>query len=178
MVVLRGTQKLLKALQATAAPSDTSDTALGDWYVNRVVIDRQPLLLCVAANSLLSVIAPARNVKHLPLYFPELVAKRLCRLGVKRNAIDAELAAMQPVCVGKTQDRSIVGTMVDFAKVLPYHLPAIGWDLEDLMLAEDKLAETPCRCGQAQATIWPGRDTMKLLETRWLSVDGMHGHDK
>jgi hypothetical protein len=31
MVVLRGTQKLLKVLQATAAPSDVSDTALGDW---------------------------------------------------------------------------------------------------------------------------------------------------
>ena len=134
MVVLRGTQKLLKVLQATATPSDVSDTALGDWYVNRIVVDRQPLLLCVAANSLLAVIAPAQNVKSLPLHFSELVANRLRRLGAEKNAIDAELAAMQPVCVGKTRDRSVVGTMVDFDKVLPYYLPASDWDTEDLKL--------------------------------------------
>jgi hypothetical protein len=86
----------------------------------------------VAANSLLSVIAPARNVKSLPLHFSEPVANRLRRLGAEKNAIDAELAAMQPVCVGKTRDRSVVGTMVEFAKVLPYYLPASGWDTEDL----------------------------------------------
>jgi len=29
----------------------TSDTALGDWYVNRLIVDRQPLLLLVSAAS-------------------------------------------------------------------------------------------------------------------------------
>ena len=174
MVVLRGTRKLLKLLQPTAAPYDVSDTALGDWYVNRVVIDRQPLLLCVAANSLLSVIAPARNVKSLTSYFPQLVGNRLRRLGAASNAIHAEIAAMQPVHVGKTQDRSVVGTMVDFARALPYYLLESGWDMEDLKLAEDRLAETPCRCGRAQATVWPVLETTMLLETRWLAVGGMH----
>ena len=45
VVVLRGTRKLLKLLKATADLSDGSDTALGDWYINRIVIDSQPLLL-------------------------------------------------------------------------------------------------------------------------------------
>ena len=93
---------------------------------------------------------------------------------MEQNTIEAELVAMQPVCVGKTQNRSIVGTMVDFAKVLPYYLPASGWGMEDLKMAEDKLAETPSRCGRAQATIWPGRDSMILLRTRWLSAGGVH----
>lgn len=61
MLVLRGTQKLLQLLPPTADQSDLSDTALGDWYVNRIVIDRRPLLLCVSSKSLLSVIAPARD---------------------------------------------------------------------------------------------------------------------
>lgn len=175
MVVLRGTQKLLKVLPATVAASEeVSDTALGDWYINRIVIDRQPLLLCVAANSLLSVIAPARSVKALPLYFPELVAARLQRLEADKNSIDAELCAMQPVHVVKTQDRSVIGTMVDFAKALPYYLSVNAWDATDLRMAEDKLADTPCRCGRAQSTIWPGRESLTLLETRWLSVGGVH----
>ena len=168
MVVLRVTHKLLKVLPAKADTSEVSDTALGDWYINRIVIDRQPLLLCVAANSLLCVIAPARNVKALPLIFPDLVASRLQRLGADEKAIEAEVFTMQPVCIGKTRDRSIVGTMVDFAKVLPVYLPTTGWDTVDLRAAEDKLAEMPCRCSRAQSTVWPHRDTLTLLEARWL----------
>jgi len=174
MVVLRATQKLLKVLHTTASPSDFSDTALGDWYINRIVVARQALLLCVAANSLLAMITPAREVKNLPQHFPELVQNRLQRLGADQTTVDAEVAAMQAVMVGKTQDRSVVGTMVDFAKVIPYYLPIGGWDMEYLEIAEDKLAETPCRCGRAQATIWPGRDSLRLLQTRWQPVGDVH----
>ena len=66
MVILRATQKVLKTLPESADDSDSSDTALGDWYVNRITLDRQPLLLLVSAKSLLSMLAPAKNVKSLP----------------------------------------------------------------------------------------------------------------
>jgi hypothetical protein len=52
MVVLRPTQKLQRALPVTAAKDVESDTALGDWYLNRLVVDRRPLLLLVSRKGL------------------------------------------------------------------------------------------------------------------------------
>src|SRR3972149_6891191 len=56
MVVLRATQKLAKVLPPSADAAAESDTALGDWYVNRLIVDRQPLLLLVSARSLLAIV--------------------------------------------------------------------------------------------------------------------------
>lgn len=168
MVVLRATQKVLRSLRKSASDEDTSDTALGDWYVNRTVVDRKPLLLFVSSRSLLAMLARARNVKHLPERFPDLLAERLERLDVDPAVIESEIRVTQPVRVGRTVDRSVMGTMMDFAKDLPHYLPEDGWDDYDLLLAESKLAETPCQCGRSfSETIWPVADAPKLLAERW-----------
>jgi hypothetical protein len=72
MVVIRPTQKLRSALPATQ-PVEPSDTALGDWYVNRLVVDRRPLLLLVSSESLLPVLVPATHVRELPQHLEDLV---------------------------------------------------------------------------------------------------------
>jgi hypothetical protein len=79
MVVLRATKKLLSKLPAAHSRVAGSDTALGDWHVNRLVVDRQPLLLLVSSCSLLSILAPARDVRILPNRLATLVASRLRR---------------------------------------------------------------------------------------------------
>jgi hypothetical protein len=56
MVVLRRTQKLATALPLTGTSVTQSDTALGDWYVNRLVVDRRPLLLLISARALLPIV--------------------------------------------------------------------------------------------------------------------------
>src|SRR5262245_48247743 len=133
MVILRPTRKL-RSLLPTADLSARSDTALGDWYVNRVVVDRQPLLLVVSSTSLLSLLLPARDVRGLPDRLGALVESRLRRCGVETQAIAGELQAMHPVTVAPTIDRSVLGIMVDFAKALPYYLEAAGWAAEALMV--------------------------------------------
>src|SRR6187397_860655 len=119
MVILRPTRKL-RALFATARPvAAASDTALGDWYVNRLVVDRQPLLILVSSTSLLPLLVPARDVQGLAGRLPALVRQRLFRLGIDSATVDAEIHAMSPVTVAPTVDRSVVGTMVDFASAVP-----------------------------------------------------------
>lgn len=168
MVILRATQKVLKSLKKTAAEEETSDTALGDWYVNRTVVDGKPLLLFISSRSLLPIVARARNVKGLPEQFPGLLSERLRRLDVASAVIDSEVGAAQPVRVGPTRDRSVMGSLVDFVKMLPYCLPEDGWDDDDLLVAELKLSNTPCRCGKSsEETIWPLKHAAKLLEERW-----------
>lgn len=173
MVVIRATKQVLKALPESASEPHASDTALGDWYVNRFVVDRQPLLLLVSSASRLAMLTPARDVKHLPKRIDTMVAARLRRLGVDEQLIRAELAVMDTVCVGRTTDRSLTGQLVDFAKAVPYYLPVDGWDELSLRLAEDRLAETPCRAGRSFGeAIIPDRAALRLLQEKWADHPG------
>lgn len=153
------------------APSDygvTSDTALGDWYVNRLVVDRQPLLLLVSALSLLPIVLPARDVRTLPDRLGDVVRGRLRRLGVAAKVIDAEITAMTPVTVAPTVNRSVVGIMVDFAKAIPSYLPERAWDATALPYVEAHLAETPCHASRRfEEVIFPEQKAPELLVARW-----------
>ena len=165
MVVLRATRKVLRSLRESAQDGNLSDTALGDWYVNRIVIDRQPLLLFVSSASLLAALAPARAVKSLAEWFPEIVFDRLKRLDVDLSLIGSEMEAMKSVHVGRTKDRSVTGQMVDFAKALPYYLPVDGWNATEVQLAEERLAETPCRGSRGfDEMIFPRKEAVRLLQ--------------
>ncbi|MEP7347123.1 MAG: hypothetical protein ABI877_17770 [Gemmatimonadaceae bacterium] len=155
-------------LPVTALNATPPDTALGDWYINRLVVDRRPLLLLVSARSLLPILLPARDVGTLPARLGTIVAQRLRRLGIERSLIEAEVAAMAPVHVAKTADRAVVGIMVDFAFAAAHHLPIGGWDETTLPFIEAKLAETPCYSSRPFAeTVFPDDATPKLLKDRW-----------
>lgn len=168
MVTVRATQKVLAKLPPVSAGDALADTALGDWYVNRLVIDRQPLLLLVSSRSLLAIIEPARNVRELTERLPGLVAQRLQRLGVQDRLIEHEVHAMHPILVGPTRDRSVLGTLVDFAKTVPLYLPVGAWGVDELRLSEMRLAETPCRVtGSQPGVIFPKDDAPRLLEETW-----------
>jgi hypothetical protein len=170
MVILRPTRKLRSLLPAGEVIEANPHTALGDWYVNRIVVDRQPLLLLVSSLSLLPILIPARDVHGLPARLPDLVEERLRRCRVDSSAVDAEKRAMRPVAVGPTLDRSVLGIMVDFARAVPYHLEPGRWDDETLRDVEDLLAETPCHAARPFArVICPIRKAPDLLHTKWLA---------
>jgi hypothetical protein len=167
MVVLRRTGRLRAMLPESATELDRSDTALGDWYVNRVVVDRRPLLLMVSAESLLPIVVPAKNVKGLPARLPQIVRERLDRLGVADRLIDAEVNAMSPVNVAKTADRAVLGILVEFSTALRYYfessVAATGTPRE----LEEWLQETPCFVTAPRETIHPPSMTAKRLHQRW-----------
>ena len=168
MVVLRRTAKLASLLPLKPAPAAGSECALGDWYVNRISIDRRPLLLLVSSASLLPILLPARDVRSLPDRLAECVSGRLRRLGISPTVIAAEVTAMDPVVVGPTLDRSVVGIMVDFAKGVPFYLTAGGWDETSLPFAEARLAETPCHASRRfDEVVFPEQKAPELLLARW-----------
>ena len=168
MVLLRPTRKLLAALPLSAEGDEVSSTALGDWYVNRIVIDRRPLLLLLSSQSLLPILTPARDVRTLPARLPQVLAARLKRLGVPTRLVEAEVAAMPPVRIAKTIDRSVLGIMVDFAKGIPFYLEVGAWDETTLPFVEGRLAETPCHASRPfEAVIFPEKKAPELLAARW-----------
>jgi hypothetical protein len=170
MVILRRTRKLSTVLPEAAVALAASDTALGDWYVNRVVVDRQPLLLIVSSTTLLPIVTPARDVRGLPDRLAGLVAGRLRHLGIDESIIEAEVEAMDSVVIGATIDRSVLGIVVDFAKCLPFYLEAGRWDETTLEAAEARLAETPCYAsGPDERVIFPERKAKEVLMSKWLA---------
>jgi len=168
MVVLRRTRKLAKALPASGDIAASSTTALGDWYVNRLSVDRRPLLLLVSSQGLLPILLPARDVSLLPTRLPDIVGTRLRRFGISPVVIEAEVRGMSPVIVADTADRSVVGIMVDFAKGVPFHLEPGAWDDSTLPFVEARLAETPCHSGRGfEDVVFPNQQTPQLLDARW-----------
>ncbi len=165
MVKLRATRKVLRLLGPASASSGASDTVLGDWFVDRFVLNRQPLLILVSSSSLLPILEPAREVRSLPERLSSLLCRRLRRLGVGEMLIRAELAAMDEVQVAPTNDRSVVGTMVDFVHSVRYCAPGSGaWTAEALVELEAMLEQTPCRVTHPGTdTVFPADRTRSLL---------------
>lgn len=75
---------------------------------------------------------------------------------------------MTPVVVARTEDRSVLGIMVDFAKAVPFYLEPGGWDESTLPFVEARLAETPCRSSRRQTdVIFPNQAAPAILARRW-----------
>ena len=171
MVIIRPVRKLYASLPLSSDTQLTSTTALGDWYIKRIVVDRHPLLILVSSTSLLTILTPARDVKGLPGRLADLVASRLKRYGVGAQLIDAERNAMSPVAIAPTADRSVIGIMIEIGKVLPLHLEIGGWDETTLPFVEAQLARTPWHAGRRDSeVVWPDRAIHALLENRWRTA--------
>ena len=116
MVVLRCTQKLLGRLKPVGdLPDVESTTRLGDWYGNILRIGRSQRLLFISEQSRLPVVIPIREVKRLGTVFPDAVCERLSIVGVAATDIAHERMRMSELAFGRTRNRSLLGTLNDFA---------------------------------------------------------------
>src|SRR6187401_1842464 len=116
MVVLRCTQKLLVRLkQIDRLPPAESTTRLGDWYGNVLQIGRRQHLLFISERSRLPLVIPIREAKRLEAVFPEAVSNVLAAVGIGAEHILGERAKMSEIAFGRTNNRSLLGTLNDFA---------------------------------------------------------------
>lgn len=168
MVVLRATKRVLRQLPSSNPVSGDGDTALGDWYVNRFVVDRKPLLILVSSSSLLAILTPARDVRSLPTRLCTLVAGRLERLGASARLVRREISVMEPVQLAPTRDRSVLGVMVEASRAVAYYLPEREWGEAELFAAEAQLAQTPCYASRpTKEVVFPELAAPELLAARW-----------
>ena len=116
MVVLRCTQKLLARLKRPEAPADLqSTTRLGDWYGNILQIGRRQHLLFISEHSRLPVVIPIREAKRLETIFPDAVCGMLTAVGIADESIADERSRMSEIAFGPTSNRSLLGTLSDYA---------------------------------------------------------------
>lgn len=121
MVVLRCTKKLLTRLKQTGdTPTAESTTRLGDWYGNILQLGHRQLLLFISDRSRLPVVIPIRDARPLDTVFPNAVAEMLAIAGVSASKIDQERSQMSAIAFGPTRNRSLLGTLNDFATMAKF----------------------------------------------------------
>jgi len=106
---------------------------LGDWYANLLFTRPQQLVLCMNERSLLCVVVPAREAGQLGARLRDAVSGLLLDIGVPAGRVNTEVQRMEPMAIGATASRAILGCMNDAAFQLSHRL-APGVSLRDLGL--------------------------------------------
>ncbi len=143
MFSFRCTRRLTNKLQASVVidpPQPT--TLLGDWYGNVLFSGYDRLIMLVSERSLLAVLMPLRERKQLLSSFRSRLAELLLHLDVSEKDVAFELSKMKEAVIARTANRSVLGTMNDFARNAKVYMKM--HDSYSLLDLELWLAETPC----------------------------------
>jgi hypothetical protein len=142
MVVLRCTQQLLHRLKRfDDEPAVTSTTRLGDWYGNIIRMGNRHVLLFISERSRLPVLIPIRQANKLGTVLPDAVSEMLAWIRIPEEVLIEERQQMSEVGFGRTNSRSLLGTMNDFSFGVRVHfMTSRGESLENIGKA---IAETP-----------------------------------
>lgn len=159
MFTLRCTARLATRLRVkleSTSPEPT--TRLGDWYANLVHVGRQQFVLAISDRTLLPVVVLASPGTSLVPRLRAAIVELLGALGIPGAAIETEHAAMTESRFGRTNNRQVLGVLVDFAKTLPYYLES-ATSLSSVSL---QLSDTPCSPLYKTST-FPDRATSLLF---------------
>ena len=142
MVVLRCTQQLLHRLRrADDGPAVKSTTTLGDWCGNLIRMGNRHVLLFISERSRLPVLIPIRQANKLRTVLPDAMSYMLAWMRVPEEVIAKEREQMSEVAFGRTNSRSLLGTMNDFSFGVRVHFMTSRTEsLEDIAR---ELAKTP-----------------------------------
>ena len=122
MVVIRGTQKLLRRVGPGAPVASPSTTRLGDWVGNLVGVRHQRIVLFISEHSRLPVVLPARDLRNVAHQLPLAMGAVLEALGISHVAIRDEQRAMAESMIAPTNNRSLLGTLTDLSHSLKWRL--------------------------------------------------------
>jgi hypothetical protein len=142
MVIIRGTRKFLDRIGSPSEPATTSTTMLGDWFAT-TLFWRPQLALFVNATTLLPVFMPLAPAATVAERFPGALAVILRAHGIAERIFDREVAETADRCLAKTNNRSVVGVMNEFARLADWRCDQINGP-DDLTWLSLELAQTPC----------------------------------
>ena len=107
------TQRLWRRFGLSGRPTEQPDdeaAGLGNWTVVDVATQYGELALFVNQRTCLVAVTPLLPLREALLLFALQVGTELERLGVPREIIEVEQAAVLALKLGKNTDRSLLGT--------------------------------------------------------------------
>lgn len=142
MLVVHATKKLLDRVGTpTVEPTTRSTTVLGSWYAT-VLFWRPQVALLVNERTLLPLLMPLAPAATLLERLPSWIDVTLDAHGVPRTFIDTELAHAVDIGLAKTNSRSVLGVMNEFARLADWQKETVTSD-EDLAAVALELSEVP-----------------------------------
>lgn len=93
--------------------------ALGNWYANLIYVGRAQMVMATSERSLLTVLLPAAELREsLAVYLGDMTYLLLQEIGIDPACAAREADAMQPALIARTDSRSVLASMNDFALAL------------------------------------------------------------
>ena len=148
-MIVRCTRKLLRELSIRDENLESGDVAcrlFAEWHANLLRIDRRKCLLLADSVTLFTFLVPAvlrRDLLDFGGLLRAYCSETLSSYGIDARGIPA-LNSSQPVRFGKTNNRSVLGSMNDYAFQFKAHITSEG-GLEhvDIGRLNHKMNETP-----------------------------------
>jgi len=145
MPSFRCTKKVLD--QLGVKPEENIDSDGNDWHVNLIWVDRKKLILFCSVETLFCCVTPPvskSEIRSLEMVFHDALEQAMRFEGFSQNSIDYSLSIFQDMSIQKTNNRSVLGSMTDYAFHLEYWIEATG-GLEncDFGTAMHRLNEIP-----------------------------------
>jgi len=149
MAVIHCTQKLLKELgnPPLADTSRESPDVLASWYANLLRINRRKCVLFTNEKTLYSFLVPNMVKAHfmdLRTVFLTHLSLNLHYEGFGNDATESVRRANKEILFAKTANRSVLGSMNDFAFQCEYYIGSSGGTLNaDIMAINSRVNYTP-----------------------------------
>jgi hypothetical protein len=122
MRYLKCTKKVLDEIgiktPAVIEPRDNATEPLGDWCVNLLRIQRKKCLLMVNEKTLFSILVPEvkkSQIQNIAVVFREALFATLIDEEFTAEQAEKILSEYDEIGISKTTDRSVLGSMNDYA---------------------------------------------------------------
>lgn len=142
VTTVRATRKLLQRLGPTTPDPPASTSLLGDWYATYLPWRPRQIALLINERTLLPLLMPLAPARTLLQRFPDHLAELLNAHHTPPQVTAAEVVAARHTNLATTANRSLVGSLNEFAFLAEHHHDrAEPLDLLGLSL---KLSRVPC----------------------------------
>ena len=126
---------------------------LGDWHANLLRIDRYKCVLFTHDKTLVSLLVPGMRKAEFQTFtavFHQQLFKLLNLEGLPQHQIAKMLNEYKSIKIGKTNNRSVLGSMNDLAFQAKYRIKVLGGlmstDVAELNKALNRIPMSPLQC--------------------------------
>ena len=123
--------------------TSTSSGKLGDWYCADIQLSKRQFIIAVSGTTRLAVLMEAAPYATFPTRLSLSIAQVLKTFEVPQHIIEQEISSAGEIALGKTDNRSILGSLNDYCGHLRFISDSGQLDLSNLADVSAWLSSIP-----------------------------------